>query len=382
MKNRSVVIGVSAIQQKGDFENLDEALALMDQAVKEALSDSGNKLVKDHIDEIRTPKGFWRYRDPGKWIAKNNDFKNIPTTYITKIGVLQQNLINSACKKILSGEINGSLIVGGESRYKRTKALIEKKDYEETALNINPDFYIKAKDDLYADIEKKELGMMAVGYYSIIESSLRARSSKSFNQHHEYIAKFYSEFSKIASKNDVGWIDNPIKPDEILNSSNINPEIAFPYNKFHCSSWNVNQAAGLIICSSKVADLLNIDKSIRVYLLASSENNFMIPTLLRPNLSKSYGMNLAAEFILNICKENNISEIIYDLYSCFPAAVEMFGEALKIKNISQSSITGGMSFAGGPLNSYVLNSTVQMIRKIRSEAVSYTHLTQPTKRIV
>ena len=77
MKNRSVVIGISAIQQKGDFENLDEALALMDQAVKEALSDSGNKLVKDHIDEIRIPKGFWRYRDHGKWIANNNDFKKI-----------------------------------------------------------------------------------------------------------------------------------------------------------------------------------------------------------------------------------------------------------------------------------------------------------------
>ena len=82
-------------------------------------------------------------------------------------------------------------------------------------------------------------------------------------------------------------------------------------------------------------------------------------------------LDLAAEFILNICKENSISEIIYDLYSCFPAAVEMFGEALKIKNISQSSITGGMSFAGGPLNSYVLNSTVQMIRKIRSEENKY-----------
>ena len=49
----------------------------------------------------------------------------------------------------------------------------------------------------------------------------------------------------------------------------------------------------------------------------------------------------------------------------------MFGEALKIKNISQSSITGGMSFAGGPLNSYVLNSTVQMIRKIRCEENKY-----------
>ena len=96
MKNRSVVVGISAIQQKGDFESLDEALFLMDRAVKEALSDSGNKLIKDHIDEIRIPKGFWRYRDPGKWIAKKNDFKNMPTTFITKIGVLQQNLINEA----------------------------------------------------------------------------------------------------------------------------------------------------------------------------------------------------------------------------------------------------------------------------------------------
>ena len=57
---------------------------------------------------------------------------------------------------------------------------------------------------------------------------------------------------------------------------------------------------------------------------------------------------------------------IRDRYSCFPIAVQMFAEVLKIKNISDATVTGGMSFAGGPLNSYVLNSTVQIIRKIRS----------------
>ena len=55
MKHRSVVIGVSAIQQKGNFENLDETLLLMDHAVKAALSDSGNRLIKDYVDEIRIP---------------------------------------------------------------------------------------------------------------------------------------------------------------------------------------------------------------------------------------------------------------------------------------------------------------------------------------
>ena len=91
----------------------------------------------------------------------------------------------------------------------------------------------------------------------------------------------------------------------------------------------------------------------------------MIATLQRPDLSKSAGMNLAAEFILDICKKNNISPNLYDLYSCFPVAVEMFANSLDLNELNNITVTGGMSFAGGPLNSYVLNSTVQMIEMIR-----------------
>ena len=126
MDTAPVVIGIGDIQQKDNFDNLDEALVLMNRVTEAAINDCGNKNIVKYIDEIRIPKGYWKYRDPGKWIANKNNFSNAKT-YVTKIGVLQQNLINSACKKILSGEINGSLIVGGESRYKRTKALIEKK---------------------------------------------------------------------------------------------------------------------------------------------------------------------------------------------------------------------------------------------------------------
>ena len=121
MDTTPVVIGIGDIQQKDNFDNLDEALVLMNKVAEAAINDCGNKNIVNYIDEIRIPKGYWKYRDPGKWIANKNNFSNTKT-YVTKIGVLQQNLINSACKKILSGEINGSLIVGGESRYKRTKA--------------------------------------------------------------------------------------------------------------------------------------------------------------------------------------------------------------------------------------------------------------------
>ena len=95
MTSKVVAIGVGNIQQHGTFQNLDEALILMDKATKKAILDSSKNII-NFIDEIRIPEGFWQYKDPGKWIAHNNKFKNNPTTYVSKIGILQQNLINQA----------------------------------------------------------------------------------------------------------------------------------------------------------------------------------------------------------------------------------------------------------------------------------------------
>ena len=95
MMNTPVVIGIGDIQQKDNFNNLDEALILMDKATKFAIEDTGNSKIKNHIDEILIPKGYWKYRDPGKWIAKENNFKEVKTS-VSKIGILQQSLINLA----------------------------------------------------------------------------------------------------------------------------------------------------------------------------------------------------------------------------------------------------------------------------------------------
>ena len=375
MKNRSVVIGISAIQQKGNFENLDEALHLMDKAVKEALSDSGNKLVKDYIDEIRIPKGFWRYRDPGKWIARNNNFKNIPTTYVTKIGVLQQNLINEACQKIETGEINASIILGGEARFKQLRAVIEKKEYFETKLDENPDFYIKAKEDLYGDEELAELGAMAVGYYATMETAIRKNDGEGIEEHQNNIALMYEEFSKIASENKDGWLNHPYAKEEILETSKKNKMLAYPYNKLHCTSWNVNQSAAIIICSEELANELEIDNKKRVYPISSSENNHMIAIQQRPKLYESLGMTYAANSINKMIERLDIKLDAYDLYSCFPAAIKMFTKSIGLDSEIPKTVTGSMPYAGGPLNSFVIHSTVKMIQKIRALEVKYGLIT-------
>ena len=367
MKNRPVVVGVSSIQQKGTFDELDEPLILMDSAAKAAIRDTGNSLITDFIDEIRIPKGFWKYRDPGKWIAKNNNFKNVPTTYVTKIGILQQNLINEACLKIQNGEVDSVMILGGEARYKILRSIIENRSYEEKVLLDNPDFYVKAKEDLYGDEELRELGNMAVGYYAIIESAIRKKKKESLQENIKNIGNIYEKFSKIAAKNPNGWIDKPFTKNEISTESDKNKMLAFPYNKLHCTSWNVNQAAALIICSEKLADELMIDKSKRVYPIASTENNHMLAIQQRPKLHESKGMKLAADKINEVIKNLELNIDAYDIYSCFPAAVKMSMESLSIDTNENLTVTGAMPYAGGPLNSYVIHSSVEMIRRIRDK---------------
>ena len=74
MKNRPVLVGIGSLQQKGSFSELDEALILMEKATIEAIEDSQSLEIKNYIDEIQIPKGYWAYRDPGKWIAEKHGF--------------------------------------------------------------------------------------------------------------------------------------------------------------------------------------------------------------------------------------------------------------------------------------------------------------------
>ena len=366
MKNRPVLIGVGSLQQKGSFDELDEALILMEKVTLGAINDTEAPGIREYIDEIQVPKGYWAYRDPGKWIAERHGFSNAKTS-VTKIGVLQQNLINSACKKIINGDIRASLIAGGEARFKIIQALKEGKDFNETQLNENPDSYVKAKEELYVPEEIEALGMMAVGYYAILESAMRFKTKKALSDHEIFLGKYYERFSQIASKNPHAWNEKIFSSDEIRIPANKNQRIAYPYNKLHNSSWNVNQASALILTNEELADRLNVPQIKRVYPLIASETNHMIGVIQRPDLTAPIGLKLAADYLLATAEKNQIYPSMYELYSCFPIAVQLFAEALNVDDATDKTITGGMPFAGGPLNNYMLHSTIQTVMKIREK---------------
>ena len=56
-----------------------------------------------------------------------------------------------------------------------------------------------------------------------------------------------------------------------------------------------------------------------------------------------------------------------EVYSCFPSAVRVQQRELGLAVDGTPTVTGGMAFAGGPFNSFVLHATVEIARRIRAQ---------------
>ena len=136
--------------------------------------------------------------------------------------------------------------------------------------------------------------------------------------------------------------------------------LATPYTKLHCSQWNVNQGAALILCSADAANELGIPRDRWVFPHALVESNFMTPLVTRAAMHRNHAMRAVGE---RLAAHTGIAPSdceLLDLYSCFPSAVRLQLRELGIDVARQLTVTGGMTFGGGPLNNYTLQSLVKM----------------------
>ena len=64
---------------------------------------------------------------------------------------------------------------------------------------------------------------------------------------------------------------------------------------------------------------------------------------------------------------------MFDLYSCFPSAVQMGLDALGMKRDDPRplTVTGGLPYAGGPGNNYVMHSVATMVQRLRESPGEY-----------
>jgi acetyl-CoA C-acetyltransferase len=179
-------------------------------------------------------------------------------------------------------------------------------------------------------------------------------------------AALYSELSEIAARNPYAWKRSPITAETVNADSESNPMLAFPYRSEHVSRWSVDQASALICTSVEKARQLQIEPSRWIYPVSSGISNAMIPLSQRSAIGEAPGAEQAASAALGHAGISARSLDLLELYSCFPIALQLHTAALRLPPaLPAPSITGGMRYAGGPFNNYVLHATAQLALALR-----------------
>lgn len=369
--NTPVLVGIGAISQKlDDWTQAREPVELMTDASVAALQDAGCAEHAAGIQRIYVPRGLWHYGDPARLVG---DAIGAPdaTSVLVEIGVLQQTAIGEACRRIATGELDMTLVVGGEAKYRALRAQIAGEQAEETVQEAAPDITMTPAAELYLDAELNSgLGYMPVNYYAIMESAFRVARGWSIGENRDRLAALYSRFSEIARDNPHAWKPGPVPAQSIRDPGPKNPMLAFPYTKLHNTSWNVDQAGALLFCSASRAEALGIPREQWVFPLTSAECGHMLSVAQRRELDRVPGVQVAGARAMQHagCGPDDFN--LVELYSCFPIAVESYAAELGIDLELERdlTVTGGMPFAGGPLNNYVIQATCRMAELLRRES--------------
>jgi acetyl-CoA C-acetyltransferase len=143
--------------------------------------------------------------------------------------------------------------------------------------------------------------------------------------------------------------------------------VGFPYPKFLNANMQVDQGAALILCSLESAHAAGIDESRLVFPISGADafDHWFVSE--RENLHSSPAIRECGRAALGLAGIT-IDDIKHvDLYSCFPVAVEIGAAELGLSLDRQLTLTGGLTFGGGPGNNYVTHSIAQLVDKLRGD---------------
>jgi acetyl-CoA C-acetyltransferase len=363
-----VLVGVGAVTQRDvDLELAKEPVDLMVDALVGAAEDAGTRALLEQADTIAVPKGIWMYRDPGRLVADRVGARAARTTLV-EVGILQQTPITAAARDIASGRADVALVTGGEAKYRALRALIAGVLAPETVQDgASPDEVVVPEGEIISRVEIARALAIPAHQYAVMETALRAASGSSVDDHAAALARLWASFSEVAATNPDAWATEPVPVEELLHPSPANRMVALPYTKLHCSQWNVDQAAGLILCSVEAATRHRVPRDRWVFPVAATESNAMIPLSRRaePHRCPAASIGAASLFELAGTTVDDVAHL--DLYSCFPAAVQIQAREIGVPGGRPLTMTGGMTFAGGPLNNYVLQAVVTAARVLRAD---------------
>jgi len=296
-------------------------------------------------------------------------------------GNTPQYLINTLAERIARGETDLALAVGCEflgSAMKRATRGLSFDDWKaDEPEDLPPPQRIGDPRPGNTPYEARHGLDRPINIYPLFENALRARDGRSIPDHQRRMGELFSRFSQVAAGNPEAWFPTARSAEELVTVTEKNRMIGFPYPKLLNAIMEVDQSAAVLIASEAKARELGVPESHWVYLHGCADASDLWYPLDRQDFHSSPAMELTGKRAFEMAGIGLSDISLIDLYSCFPVAVEVGAEALglSLDDPRGLTVTGGLPYAGGPGNNYVMHSVAAMLHKLRERRGAYGLIT-------
>jgi acetyl-CoA C-acetyltransferase len=384
-----VIVGAGQVTNRPDPDRSDltsrsEPVVLMVEALAAAVDDcsgvdptgaaTAGRHLLDRAASLRILRPLsWEYVNPGQLVAEAFGIEPAELVLTATGGNNAQRLVNRTALAIGRGELDVAVIAGADCVHTLTAA---RRHPDRPVLpwttqgpDVAPPVPFGNPQRGTTDAEEERGLDIPVNVYPLFENALRAQAGRGMDEHRQWIAERWSRFSEVAATNPYAWLRQPRTPMEIFTPGESNRMISYPYTKLMTANMQVDQSAALIMCSAAAAAAAGVPRDRWVFPLAGADADDHWFLSHRADFHSSPAIRLAAGSAMTLVGTDPGSIPHLDLYSCFPAAVEIAAAEIGVADDTARAptVTGGLTFAGGPGNNYGTHAIATMVSTLRSD---------------
>jgi len=363
-----VIVGVGEIvdRPREIAEGL-EPLDLLVEALKRAEADSGGQLLGgvESLDIVNFLS--WRYRDPEKQLSTRLGITPKHAFYGPVGGESPIRYLHEAAQRIARGECSVAAVCGAEAQSSATKA-----ERAGVSLPWTPFARDVAEPKRGAAFQKPlavKLGVFRpVTVYPFYEAATAAHWGQTPREAMAESGALWSAYSLAASENPNAWLKRRFTPEEITTPSPDNRLVAWPYTKLMVANPTVNMGGAVLMTSLAKARGAGIAENRLVHVRGGASAEEPRDYLERDTFFESHAQNAVLKAAMELAGGDGKAFDAIELYSCFPCVPKMARRTLGLGPDVRPTVTGGLTFFGAPLNTYMTHAACAMVRKLRGGA--------------
>jgi acetyl-CoA C-acetyltransferase len=360
-----VIVGIGELTDKPqDQGNGLEPLEILERCSRLAEDDAGQRCLRS-VDTVRVVNQIsWRYSDLPGLLARRLRLRSVETIYGPPGGESPVRMLVDAAVDIAAGDSELALLCGAEAIKSAFSHRTAGKAPHWTP--EDPDVRLPVAED-YVSRQAARYGLVnPVDVYPLYENATRACWKLSASEAAAESSVLWERMAQIAAQNPYAWSGRPRSAAEIRSPEGGNRLIAYPYPKLQVAQIGVNQGAAVLVTHLEAARHWGIPEDRLIYIWSGVGAQEPQDFLQRDRYDHSPAMQTVLQntLRLNDLEVNDID--LYELYSCFPCVPKLARRALGLSPDISPSVTGGLSFFGGPGNNYMTHAICAMVRALRT----------------